>query len=311
MVLENIAVFILASLVLVKSASYSVKSVAEIARHFRFSEFFIAFAVAGFISIMPELFIGINSALAGTPAVGLGTIIGSNIADLTLVIGFIALIGRKLAADKQLIKNNIYFFAVTSLPVLFMLDGELSRDDGLVLVMAFMFYMSRMVKKEGIFAKKRKDGLLFLARNLAVFVLSMAVLFAAAHFIVESAVNLSVEFLIPPIIIGLFLVSFGTTLPELTFSLRAVMARHKEIALGDIMGNVAIDSTFSIGVVALIRPISTSFIVFATSALFMVFSALLVVTLLQNHRKITWEESFLLFFLYAMFMIIELKGVFA
>lgn len=311
MLLESIAVFLLSSLVLVKSGSYAVRSVADIARHFRFSEFFIAFALAGFISITPELFIGVNSALIGEPAVGLGTIIGSNIADLTVVVGLIALVGRQINADRMIRKNNIWFLAVTSLPVLLMLDGELSRDDGLILVLSFFFYMSRLFRKEKIFVKKGKDNIKFLAKSVATFAVSMAVLFAAAHFVVEAAVSISMELLIPSIIIGLFLVSFGTTLPELTFSLRAVMARHKEIALGDIMGNVAIDSTFSIGIIALLGPVSTSFIVFATSMLFMVFAALLVITLLQNHTKITWEESFLLFFLYAMFMIIELKGVFS
>ncbi len=310
MLLENLAVFLLGSLVLVKSGSYAVKSVSEIAKHFRFSNFFIAFVLAGFISIMPELFIGINSALIGDPAVGLGTIIGSNIADMTIVIGLIALVGKKINADKTIRKNNIYFLAVTSLPVLLMLDGELSRDDGLILVLAFFFYISKLFKKEKMFVKKKKSGQKMLVKNVSIFVLAMAVLFVSAHYIVEAAVQISLELLVPSIIIGLFLVSFGTTLPELTFSLRAVLARHKEIALGDVLGNVAIDSTFSIGIVALLGAVSTSFIVFATSMLFMVFSAMLVITLLQNHKKITWEESFLLFFLYAMFVIIELKGAF-
>lgn len=311
MLLENLAVFLLGSLVLVKSGSYAVKSVSEIAKHFRFSEFFIAFVLAGFISILPELFIGVNSALIGEPAVGLGTIIGSNIADMTIVIGLIALVGKQINVDKTIRKNNIYFIAVTSLPVLLMLDGELSRDDGLILVLAFFFYMSRLFRKEKIFVKKKKDDYKVLTKDVFLFSLAMIALFISAHFIVEAAVQISLELLVPSIIIGLFLVSFGTTLPELTFSLRAVLARHKEIALGDVLGNVAIDSTFSIGVVALLGAVSTSFIVFATSMLFMVFSALLVITLLQNHKKITWEESFLLFFLYAMFVIIELKGVFA
>ena len=310
MLLESLAVFLLASMVLVKSASFAVKSVSDIAGHFRFSDFFIAFVLAGFISTMPELFIGVNSALIGQPDVGLGTIIGSNIADMTIVVGLIALVGRQIKADAMIRKNNFYFLAVTSLPVLLMLDGGLSRDDGLILVLAFFFYMSRLFNKEKIFAKKKRDDYKRLLRNIGIFALSMAVLFVSAHFIVEAAVNISLELLIPSIIVGLFLVSFGTTLPELTFSLRAVLAKHKEIALGDIMGNVAIDSTFSIGIVALLGPVSTGFTVFATSMLFMVFSALLVITLLQNHAKITWEESFLLFFLYAMFVIIELKGVF-
>jgi len=307
MVLLNVVIFIMASLVLVKSASYAVRHISAVANNLRFSEFFIAFVIAGFVSIMPEFFIGINSAFIGSPELGLGTVIGSNIADLTLVIGFIALVGKKINADTKILKNNLYFLIVTSLPILLMIDGNLSRDDGIFLVLSFSVYMWHLIKKEKMFSKRKAPNQLSLAKNIVYFIASMAVLFLSAHLIVENAVIISVTFLIPSIIVGLFIVSIGTTLPELTFSLRAVLAKHKEIAFGDILGNVAVDSTLTIGVMAIIRPISTDFSVFATSAFFMIFAALTVAALLQAEKKVTWKESFLLFLIYAFFVLIELK----
>src|SRR3990172_6627790 len=153
MLLESLAVFLLGSLVLIKSASYAVKSVSNIAVYFRFTEFFISFVIAGFISTMPEFFIGVNSALRGVPEIGLGTLFGSNIADLTLVIGAMALVGRQIKIDSAIVKNNLHFLVVTSLPVLLMLDGRLSKDDGLFLVLAFLFYISKLFEKEKMFRK--------------------------------------------------------------------------------------------------------------------------------------------------------------
>lgn len=307
MLLESFIIFLAASFILVKSASYSVRSIVKIANYFRFSEFFISFVIAGMISIMPEFFIGINSALEGNPSIGLGTLLGSNIADLTLVIGIIALVGKRLKVDGKVIKNNVYFLILTSLPILLLVDGTLSRDDGFVLVFAFLVYMYGLVKREKIFGRKHNGSRVTLLKHFCVFAVSMAFLFAASHFVVESAISISTQLLVPSLVIGLFMVAIGTTLPELTFSLRAVLSKHKEAALGDVFGNVAIDSTLSIGVIAIINPVTTNFSVFATTALFMIFAALLVVTIMKNSRQITWDEGVVLLFLYGMFALIELK----
>lgn len=309
MVLESFAIFIVSSLVLVKAASYAVRSILRIAHHLKFSEFFAAFVVGGFIAIMPEFFIGINSALEGRPEIGLGTLIGSNVADLTIVIGIIALVGHKININRKISKNNLRFLFVTSLPIVFMLDGFITNYEGFILILAFLIYNFSIIKNEKIFRNKDgKDGKM-LAKNFAIFAVSMVALFISSHFIVDSAINISTALFVPTIIIGLFLVAIGTTLPELTFSLKAVHAKHKEVALGDILGNVAADSTFSIGVISIISPIAADFSIFVTATIFMIFSAILVVTFLQANRRITWNESFALFFAYFLFVIIELKEI--
>ncbi|MBI4019487.1 MAG: sodium:calcium antiporter [Candidatus Aenigmarchaeota archaeon] len=310
MIFENATLFFISIVIVIKSAGYATKYIIDIAKHLRLSEFFVTFVIAGVISIMPELFIGINSAIAGSSAIGIGTLIGSNIADLTLVIGIIALAGKKIMVNSSITRNNNAFLAVTALPVLFMLDGQLSRDDGIILVVAFLFYMSQLIKKEKIFSKHDSKDVISALKSMMFFIACLAVLFVSAHFVVESVVGISHELLIPSVVIGMFLVAFGTTMPEMAFSLKAVLAKHKDIALGNVLGNVAADCTLSMGIVAIIAPVETAFSAFATSMLFMVFSALLVVTLLQDGKKITSNDSFLLFFLYIVFALIELRHYF-
>ena len=304
MIIESLALFLGASLLLVKSASYAVRSISSMGKSLRISDFFIAFAIAGLISVTPELFIGIDSAFAGTPEIGIGTLIGSNIADLTIVIGVIVLVGRKIKADKSILKNNLAFLILTGMPAVFMLDGYLSRDDGLILITIFLIYMGSALRQERIRGKgpiNKKS----VAKDILIFAVSMALLFAAAHLMVSSAVEIAGAVYLPPVVIALFLVSVGTTLPELTFSLRAVMAKHKEIAFGDILGNVAIDSTLSIGIVALISPVETG-TAFTLSMFFMIFSALVISGMLGRQKMINWKEGLLLFGIYAVFAFIEL-----
>src|SRR3989344_2986595 len=306
MVLESIAIFIIASLVLVKPASYAVRSISSLARYLLFSAFFAAFVLAGFISTFPELFIGINAALLGEPLVGVGTIIGTNIADLTIALGIIVLVGRKISVDKVTMRNNLYFVVVTSLPVLLMIDGALTTDDGILLVVVSLLYIWSILRREKIFGKDTKKNGRAIGVSLATFVLASVLLFVSAHYMVESGVALAGIFGVPLVLVGLIFLALGSILPELTFSLRAVLAKHKEIALGALLGNVAIDSTFSIGIVALIAPIRSELAILAVRALFMILAALVVGTLLVAGRRLTWQEAFLLFYLYAMFLIVEL-----
>lgn len=311
MLLLAALIFLGASIALVKSASYAVRSISSLAEELHFSHFFIAFIIAGLVSTLPEIFIGINSALTGNPSLGLGTVIGSNVADLTLVLGIVLLVGRKINVDRKTISNSIYFVAVTALPIILMLDNTLSRDDGLLLIIVFVLYLWSMVKREKVFSAKNVRNKRHIAKYLAVFAVSAIVLYFSAHYMVESGIAIATEFSMPLLLIGLLVVALGTTLPELSFSIRAALGKHKEVALGDLMGNVAIDSTLSIGIIALISPITNNFVFVISGALFMILSALVVVTLIQTGRKVTWRESFLLIFIYIMFIALEilLKGV--
>ncbi len=305
MVLADLAIFFAASIILVKSASIAVRSVSGLGIRLKMSPFFISFVLAGLVAILPELFIGINSSLSGVPSMGIGTIIGSNIADMTIVIGIVALAGRKIKVDKKTISNNAYFVIITILPIILMSDGALTRDDGLILIFAFLYYFSTIIRKEKLHIGKAKRDKLFW-KHILMFAASMIVLFASAHFMVDTGKAIAFDYRLPEALIGLLLLAIGTTLPELTFSVKAALARHKEIALGDIMGNVAIDSTLSIGVIAIISPVSNNFLLMVSSSLFMILGALVVVTLMQAGREITWQESFLLFYMYAMFLAIEI-----
>ncbi|MFH0970648.1 MAG: hypothetical protein V1776_04290 [Candidatus Diapherotrites archaeon] len=302
----NVLVFLGASLILVKASSFAVKYVVGLAKAFHLTEFMAAFVLAGFVSILPEFFIGVNAALDGFTDAGIGTLIGNNLVDLTLVIGIVAILGRELSTSRYDRMSTIPFIVMMALPFGLMLDGLLSFIDGLLLITAAILYFAWLISREEVQSAKKPIVWKQLLVPLSGFGLMMLIIFLSSKYVVESAVSLSTIFGIPEVFAGLFIISVGASLPELTFSVQAVLSRHKSIALGDILGNVALDATFSIGVMAIIRPIPIQFPTIGVSALIMVFAALMLTTYLDNDHKLNTRDGIALIGLFIVFVVVQL-----
>lgn len=302
----QIILFLIFSLMLIKCASLAVKYIVQLAEHFNISEFVTSFLIAGFVSILPELFIGINSALEGIPEVGIGTLIGNNIVDLTLVIGIVAILGKSIPTQRTDRVSSYGFLFALGLPLALMVDGFLSQVDGIVLVLTCVIYFLLMLKNEPFREKQNTASWNKIAPDLVAFGIMVLLIFVSSHFVVTSAVEIAQFIGFPEILAGLILISVGAALPELTFSIQAVMARHKSVALGDVLGNVVLDATFSIGVMAIIFPFPVQVGIIGVAALFMVFSALMVTTFMDGQNKLTRRDGIALIGLYIVFVVVQI-----
>ena len=301
-----VIIFLLASAVLIKSASMAVHSILNLAQELRLTPFVTSFVIAGLVSVLPEFFVGVNSALEGVPEVGLGTLIGNNIVDLTLVLGIIAILGRVIPAQKKGILSTPPFLVAVGMPLVLMLDGNLSRIDGIILVSAAIIYFGWILYNQPLREKKKKNvewSKLF--PDIGMFLVFVGLIFGSSHFVVESAVDIAHGLNVPEIFAGLFLISIGAALPELTFSIQAVMARHKNVALGDVLGNVALDATLSIGVLAIIHPFDVDLIVIGISGLFMIFAAIMLTTFLDSEKRLTRRDGIALIGLFIVFVVLQ------
>ena len=312
MVLATLGLFFGACLILIILGAVLVKSLIKLASFLRMSEFFAAFILMAICTSLPELFVGITSALAGTPAFSLGNVIGSNIIDLTLVAGIAVALARGIRIESKIVRKQVFGMVIlASLPMVLMFIGkELSRFDALILIGAFSIYFIKMITA--------RDGHLHSKFNKAVkpwvglgafmlFAAAVVGLYFSASWVVKYGGLIAVELSLPPIMVGLFLVAFGTSLPELIFSVRAAMTRHGQLALGDIMGAVVMNSTIVLAVTALIHPITDSFVIFMSSAAFMVVVTFLFATFISSGRKLSWREGICLILFYVLFVIIELN----
>ena len=119
----------------IKSADFAIHYSTRLAESFKLSKYIVGFLIVAVISILPETFISVTSALEGIPSFGLGTLFGSNVADLTLVFAIVVLFaGRSLKIESKIIKNRYLHIGIMSIPIILGLNGYFSRWEGLFLI---------------------------------------------------------------------------------------------------------------------------------------------------------------------------------
>jgi len=223
--IENLFIFIVSIFLIIKGATLSTKYAFQIAENFKLSKYVVGFIIVAIISIIPETLISINSAIKGVPSLGLGTLFGGNIADMTLVFAVIIIFAKRgIKVESKILKENIIYPFILLIPIILGLDGYYSRWEGIVLIVTgiiFYYLAFRNGKKEHIDStiitngNNRNKSILFL-------LFSMIILLVGSHFIVTSTVNISNYLNISSVVIGMIIVGVGTTIPELFFSLSSV-----------------------------------------------------------------------------------------
>ena len=310
----DIMVFLIAIGLLVASGSLLIRSLSKIAAFLRISEYTAGFILLAFATSVPELFVGITSALDGNTALALGTVLGSNIANLTIIIGIPILLAKGInIASEKTKKDSLYMVVLSALPLALMLVGnQISRFDGVILISAFFIYIRKIYKERTAFTKELENNISkwSVLTSAGVFLFSLIVLFFSADQVVNSASNIALDFALPPILIGLFMIAVGTSLPELVVGISSALKGHSEMSVGNIVGSVIANATFILGVTALIHPITSNFILFVTSGVYMILTTFIFATFVRSGDRVDWEEGLSLLLLYLFFIILEfyIKG---
>lgn len=291
---------------LIISSHFVVKSLIKVEEYYHLREFIVGFLMIGILTSMPELLVGAISALSKMSALSFGNILGASVVDIALVMGIVAFVGKKIKFEAQLEKTTLFIIsAMTILPLLLFLDGELSRTDGIILIGAFVLYVLRLFKIRKSFKKvnygKVSEDKVY--KNMGIFVFSLVILIASARVIVFSASEIASLLSFPLVLIGLLIVSPGTSLPELSFELGCVLKGHCSVALGDLLGSLAFNSTLILGVVSLIYPIHANFSTFIVSSIFIVASIILFLVFSRTGRIMTRKEGTVLLLLYFLFVV--------
>jgi len=302
--------FILVALlwILGKSASWAVHSSISLSRLAGLPEFVIGLFVVTLISILPETIISLLSAFSGVPSLGLGTLLGSNVADLTLVFGLVALLSpREIKVQSAFIKKDYLFLAFLLLPLVLGFTGHYSRLDGIILIAGSLLFFYSMLREKAAKNYHVNNNVTSFSILLGVLILtgSLLLLSASAHYTVQYAVRIAEGLAVSPALIGLLVVALGTTLPEFLFSLRAVRHAHSTLALGDILGTVIADATFVLGLVALIHPFSFNPRLTIVTGIFMLLAGLFFLSLIRSEKKFTKTEGLFLVAFYIVFIMVE------
>lgn len=319
----NLFLIFLFSFLLIKAVDVLIINLKRLAESTWLGEFFITSFILALATSLPELFVGISAAIEGSPTLSLGNVIGSNIADLSLVIGGAALLGGGLSVSGVFLKRDVFYaFLAGAAPMVLLYDRSLSRLDGVILLALYGFYnfsvLSHRVEEvaeerggeEGSIRKiiRRFNHIPSTKQMKALgwIFLGAALLLFSADMLVRAATSLALGLNLPILLIGLVLVAVGTSLPELAFEVKAVREKKPRMVFGDLLGSIVANGTLVIGVTALISPFSVRAFadyLLATMAYVTVFG--LFYFFIRTKRKLErWEGAFLLGF-YLAFVFFE------
>lgn len=304
----NVILLIASSIVLARTAAALVHALAVIAKYFKLTEFTVAFILMSIVTTLPELFVGIGAALGKVPTLSLGNVLGSNIANLTLIIAIPIFLSGGIAVRSIIARRDALYMLVYALtPIILLLDGTLSRFDAIILLIFYGFYILRLFQQKTHFQEliNHVEEKLVL-REVGVFIVAIVFLLLSAQGLVYSAKNLAITLNIPLSLVGLFLVAVGTSLPELAFGLKAVELKHTGQILGNLMGSVVANSTLILAVTALIEPIVIeNFSLIFSSVAFLVTVLVLFQIGVYTDKKLDVQEGIMLLFVYILFIITE------
>ncbi len=258
--------FIIGFIFLIKGADFLVDGAASIARRLNISDLVIGLTVVSFGTSTPELFVNIIASVKGNTDIAIGNVVGSNIANVFLILGVSSII-YPLAVTKGTVWKEIPLSLLAAI-VLFvtandqLLDGsqvsDLTRIDGLVFLsffIIFIYYTASIAKRiEGMeeHVPAKQYGWL---QSFLYIILGLIGLTLGGRWIVDGAVTFATQFGMSESLIGLTIVAVGTSLPELATSAVAAYKRNAEIAVGNVVGSNIFNIFFVLGISAIIKPL--------------------------------------------------------
>lgn len=314
--LIQIFFLILGFVFLIKGAQVLIDGASALAKRLHVSELFIGLTLVAFGTSMPEFFIFLTSNFKNSPALGVGNILGANIANVLLVCGLAALI-YPIKLKKAVIKKELPLGIGVIVLLLFLANNfflghhsflTLGRIDGLVLLAffaIFLYYTLGLTKYKNPVGKTDKVNLIKTGFYIIVGLIGLTL---GGRWVVESATVIAFTLGLSQTVIGLTIIAIGTTLPELFASVIAAAKKNADLAIGNIIGSLIFNTTFILGFNALIKPIAFgSFINFGILANLLVILLLFYFALTgKQERKISRIEGAILLSGYLTYLIVLL-----
>ena len=307
----NIFLIFLGFLLLVVGGEFIVRSSVALSLKFNISKFVIGMTVVSFATSLPELIVSVNAALNNSPSIAINNVIGSNIANIGLVLGLISILG-KITVDNYFYKRDWPWMFFFSLLMWFFIsqDSVLQKYEGLILFLILIFFTLTIIKKSNYLDFKGSiDDELLKTSNFKIFIwliISSITLYFGSEFLVDGAVNLAKQISISEAVISVTIVAIGTSVPELAASLVAIAKKEEGISVGNLIGSNIYNIGSVLGITAMIKEIPIAEEIIQRDIIWMLIFALIVIILAVIPKKnyLTGFKGFILFSMYLYFIYI-------
>ena len=269
----------------------------------------IGMTVVSFATSAPELIVSVKAALNGHADLALGNVIGSNIANLGLVLGITIMLST-ITIQKSFYKTDWPVMMISSLILYFILafDGEIEQYEGIILVsllIIFLIYLLRFQKVAVVDEMPEDDEELPLYKDVLFMVIGGVALWGGSELLIQGATDLAIDLGVSTRIIGVTIVSVGTSIPELATSVVAILKKEKAISIGNLIGSNIFNILAVLGITSIITPLSVSDQGLLTNDIFWMLGfafLILILVFFPTRMKLGWRDGIILLGLYGVFI---------
>lgn len=306
----SLLLVILGFILLVIGGEFLVRSSVALSFKFNISKMVIGMTVVSFATSAPELLVSLQAALSGSPDIAINNVVGSNIANIGLVLGITAVVSS-IAVDKSFYKLNWPVMMASSIVLYYFLknDGVLSAIEGGLLFAGLILFLVVLIRS----AKNDKvvedvDDTLAVVSNFKIgiwLLIGAAALYFGSEWLVDGAKDIAISIGVSEAVIGVSLIAIGTSIPELAASVIAAAKQEKALSLGNLIGSNIFNIGSVLGLTAIIKPIPVTAPQILTNDIFWMlgFSAILIpLIFLPKRLEISRFKGFFLVFGYGVFM---------
>lgn len=303
-----VIIFVVSLFGLIKGADFFVDSAEKIGLSLGISPFVIGATIVGFGTSLPELASSIASVYAGASEMIVGNVIGSNVFNVAVALALVAIIAGEIEFEKDIMNNDIPMLIFSSFLMYFVLyDLEISIFEAILLLLGVVIFLLYTLKddEDRVGKDKRPKAI---GKDYLLLLVGMGLIYFGAVYTIEAVVYFAEELNVSQNLIGLTVVAFGTSLPEIVVSLTAVKQGSASMAVGNVLGSNIFNTFAVLGIPRFFGKVEVNPEILKFSLPFMVALSLLLATM-SISRKITRWEGWLLLLFFGFYLVEVLKGL--
>jgi len=290
-----------------------VSSAKDIAERMGISHLIVGLTIASIGTSLPEIFTNVMagiSTLHGVDASGIavGNIIGSDLGQITVILGIVGMFATLHITQRSLRRDGVMMFVAMFLMfIVSFTGGYVSRVEGLALVVIYIFYLGILLRQERLLEKfnSQGDGKGSLILEILKCFMGIAIVIYAADLVVNNGILLAIKIGLSSSLIGIF-VGLGTSIPELSVSIKAITRNAGYLSLGNLIGSNITDPLLSFGLGASIAGVVVDKNVIQFDFVYWMVATLIVLLLLFNHMNLNRKESSVLILMYLLFIYLRI-----
>jgi len=302
----SLIIFFAGLAVLAGASRFVLSSSIKISEYFKISELAVGYLLIAMATSVPDIMVSATASYEGASGIAIGDILGSSIANICLVLGIAAMLSDIRYKREQTLESAELLLLVTIIPLVLLTRTIIGPTEGMILVVVFGFYALFAIKEK--FTLGIKEGISHhqWIQQVAIFFVSIVLTLISAHLMVRAGIDIANNLEIDNAIIGMTIIAFGTTLPELAINFTAIRKGHFALAIGDIFGSCVVNLTLALGLASMINPISGMGMFIQTGIAFLVGAVVFLWYILMKHEGIKKEHGLIFLIAYIIFIMMQI-----